>query len=242
MLHRTEGIVLKTDPFGEADLIVTYLTSGYGIVRAFAKSPRKIKSRFGSSLEPLTHSRISFWGKEDAALPRLTQSDIIHSFDSIRGALKIFLRVSEIVELTLSFMPEREASKKVYSLLMTTLHAVDAGNDTVLLFICHKVKLLEIVGYLPGLSDCGRCGRESDAFYLSHGTVLCEKCSKGHGSSFRISAGAVNLCASLTHWSFSKISRLKPSVSILTELSLLLDEHLKYIMDRNLKTKTFRIS
>ena len=56
MLQRTEGIVLKTNPFGEADLIVTYLTRDYGILKTFAKSPRKIKSRFGSSLEPLTYS------------------------------------------------------------------------------------------------------------------------------------------------------------------------------------------
>ncbi len=242
MLKRTEGIVLKTDPFGEADLIVTYLTSGYGIVRTFAKSPRKIKSRFGSSLEPLTHSTISFWGKEDAALPRLTQSDIIHPFHSIRGMLKSFLKVSEIIELILSFMPERDASKRVYSLLVETLHAVEIGNDTMLLFICCKVKFLEIAGYLPRLDDCGRCGRKGDAFYLSHGTVLCERCSKGYEASFCISPGTVNLYASLLGWSFSKINRIRPSEEIMRELSMLLDEHVKYIMERNLRTTAFKIS
>ncbi len=54
MLKRTEGIVLRTIPFGEADLIVTYLTPDFGIIKLFAKSPRKTKSRFGSSLEPLS--------------------------------------------------------------------------------------------------------------------------------------------------------------------------------------------
>ena len=80
MLQRTEGIVLRTFPFGEADLIVTYLTPDFGLIKLFAKSPRKFKSRFGSSLEPLTHSKISFWGKEDAPLPKLTQSDIMQPF------------------------------------------------------------------------------------------------------------------------------------------------------------------
>ena len=77
MLHRTEGIVLKGAPYGEADLIVAFLTLDFGLMSAFAKSPRKTKSRFGSSLEPLTHSKIAFWGKEDSKLPRLTQADII---------------------------------------------------------------------------------------------------------------------------------------------------------------------
>ena len=121
MLKRTEGFVLKSIPFGEADLIVTYLTPDFGLLKLFAKSPRKIKSRFGSSLEPLTHARISFWGKEDATMPRLTQSDIINTFHIIRDSFHSFLKVSEIVEVTLHFVPERDKNKKVYSLIMHTL-------------------------------------------------------------------------------------------------------------------------
>ena len=152
MLQRTEGIVLKNSPFGEADLIVTYLTRDWGIVRTFAKSPRKVKSRFGSSLEPLTWSKISFWGKEDAALPRLTQADILHPFDSLRSTLQCFLRVTELVELTLNFIPERDASRKAYSLFINTLRAMENGSDTPLLSLYYKVKLLEASGYLPRLA------------------------------------------------------------------------------------------
>jgi DNA repair protein RecO (recombination protein O) len=239
MLHRTEGIVLKTIPFGEADLIVTYLTSDYGIVKAFAKSPRKIKSRFGSSLEPLTHAKIAFWGKEDAALPRLTQSDIIHPFAAVRSALKCFLKVSEMIELTLHFVPERERNKKVYALLLDALHATEIDCDAGLLTLCYKLRLLEIVGYLPRLNGCGRCGKDGDAFYLSHGTVLCETCAKGHESSLRLSPGAISLYSSLRGWNFTKLPRLKPSENLVSGLSKVLDEHIRYIMERNLRTKTF---
>src|SRR5512135_675860 len=127
MLKRTEGIVLKTFPFGDADLIVTYLTLNFGIIKLFAKSPRKIKSRFGSSLEPLTRARISFWGKEDAALPRLTQSDIIHPFQALRDDLNCFLRLLEIVELTINFIPERDINSKAYLLLSDTLRDVESN-------------------------------------------------------------------------------------------------------------------
>ncbi|HMK50205.1 MAG TPA: DNA repair protein RecO [Thermodesulfovibrionales bacterium] len=203
MLTRTDGIVLRTIPFGEADLIVTYLTSDYGLVKTFAKSPRKIKSRFGSSLEPLTHARISFWGKEDAALPRLTQSDIIDTFHHLRDNIHRFLRVSEIVELTLQFLPERDANKRVYSLLLETLKAVErqqeipAGHAGVsrttqslpivsdngkgvltesMILDQYKVRFLELAGFAPKLDACGRCGRSGYSFFLSHGAILCEEC------------------------------------------------------------------
>jgi DNA repair protein RecO (recombination protein O) len=215
MLQRAEGIVLKTTPFGEADLIVTYLTESHGIIKTFAKSPRKTKSRFGSSLEPLTYSKIAFWGKEDAALPRLTQSDIIHSFSSLRNSLKCFLPAAEMIELTLSFLAERDANGKVYALLMNTLRALEADCSARLLPVYYKLKLLSIVGYLPGLTGCGKCGKAGNEFYLSHGTVLCGGCSRENGSSFRISPGMMRLYGHLLDWSISKLNRIKPSEALI---------------------------
>jgi DNA repair protein RecO (recombination protein O) len=239
MLHRTEGIVLKTSPFGDADTIVTYLTKDFGILKTFAKSPRKIKSKFGSSLEPLTHARISFWGKEDAAMPRLTQSDIIHPFLAIRETFQCFVKVSELIEIILHLVPERDMSKKVFMLLMNILHTFENDCDTELLTVYFKFKLLETVGYLPKLDCCGRCGQEGDEFYVSHGTVLCEDCSRTYETSVRISAGAVNLYASLIAWKPSIIERIKPSKPLIRELLSIIDEHMKYITDKTLKTKSF---
>jgi DNA repair protein RecO (recombination protein O) len=242
MLHRTEGIVLRTTPFGEADLIVTYLTGDRGIVKAFAKSPRKIKSRFGSSLEPLTQARISFWGKEDAPLPRLTQADIIHPFDSIRSTLKSFLKASELVELTLNFPPEQETGGKVYPLLVNTLHEMERGTEEAVLLVYYKLRFLDIAGYLPGLNSCGRCGGKGDIFFLSHGTVLCGRCSKGGELSFRLSPGVVNLSTGLLGWSLPKLKRLKPPQRLLDELSKVLDEHARYIAQKNFRSQGFRVS
>ena len=240
MLQRTEGIVLRTSVFGEADLIVTYLTKDCGIVKTFAKSPRKIKCKFGSSLEPLTYSKISFWGKEESSLPRLVQSDIIYPFHSLRSSLSSFLKVSEILELTINFLPEREASDRVYHLLVSTLRAMEAHCQTGLIVLFYKLKLLEIVGYLPGLNGCGRCGKKGNVFFLSHGTVLCERCSKGHKHSESLSPAVISLCANLIGWNMDKLDRIKAAANIIQELSALIDEHVKYISERPSRTKTFR--
>src|SRR3990172_3174884 len=168
MLHRTEAIVLKTVPFSEADLIVTFLSLDWGVLKTFAKSPRKVTSRFGSSLEPLTYSKISFWGKEDADLPRLTQSDIIKPFQSIRERFESFLRVTELIELTLNLLPEREPNGEVFRLLRGTLDTIDGdlggaserqGNLLERLAVCYKVKLLDLMGYGPSLDGGARCSR-----------------------------------------------------------------------------------
>ena len=270
MLQRTEGIVLRTIPFGDADLIVSFLTPDLGLLKTFAKSPLKTKSRFGSSLEPLTHSKIAFWGKENTALPRLTQSDIIHSFQSIRDTLKRFLKVSEIIELTLRFIPEREANKRVYSLLLHTLHNIEndapaspfskdnppsspfgkdnpsspplekgrrRGLDLGTLY--YKIHFLRLAGFAPKLDTCGRCGKNGHWFYVAQGSILCETCSKGIDIPLSISQGAMRLYSDLLTWNIQKIQRIKPSDTLFSELSDIMDMHVKYILLQPLKSETF---
>lgn len=255
MLYRTEGIVLKTIPFGEADLIVSFLTPDYGLIKTFAKSPLKTKSRFGSSLEPLTHSLIAFWGKEGASLPRLTQADIVHSFQPIRDNMNCFLRISEIIELTFQFLLEREASRKLYSLLLQTLLNIEnnlseffctssckkgiAESLKDLSVVHYKVKLLKHLGYAPALDACGKCGKDGDCFFVSQGSILCGDCSRGMDISVKISKGVAKLYSNLLTWDIKKIKRIQPSNMLLSELSEIMDAHIKYIIAKTLNSKEF---
>ncbi|MGD0219198.1 MAG: DNA repair protein RecO, partial [Acidimicrobiales bacterium] len=59
--YRDSGVVLRTIRLGEADRIVTILTPRHGKVRAVAKGVRKVKSRIGARLEPLTHVDMMCW-------------------------------------------------------------------------------------------------------------------------------------------------------------------------------------
>jgi DNA repair protein RecO (recombination protein O) len=247
MLHSTEGIVLKNFPYGEADLMVTFFTLDYGLLKAFAKSPRKLKSRFGSSLEPLTHSRISFWGKEDAPLPRLTQSDILRPYQGLREDLRCFLMLTGMVELVLGFMPEREVNRKVFSLLASTMEMMesDCGLRGSLLF---KIRFLELKGYAPGLESCARCGAKSNRFYKSQGSVLCGPCAAGmdrgrsaspDGDAMELSRGALRLYESLFSWELERTSRIKAPEAMLSELSGLMDAHIEHTLSKRLKSREF---
>mgnify|MGYP001099682815 CR=1 FL=1 len=232
MLKRTEGIVLKSSTFGEADLIVTYLSRDYGLLKVFAKSPRKIKSRFGSSLEPLTYSSISFIGKEDANLPRLIQSDVIKNFHPLRDNLKCFLGVAEILEMTLKFLPEKESNFNAFNLLLDTLVKLESDCVNGLYYLYYKIRFLEIIGYLPMLNTCGRCGaggNGSHNFYVSHGSIICERCIEGYEYSIRISGGALKFYRSLLKWNLSNISRIKAPEYFVSEVTNIINFHVGYI-------------
>lgn len=250
MLHRTEGIVLKSLPFAEADLIVTILTLDYGLIKVFAKSPRKTGSRFGSSLEPLTYSRISFWGGENKELPRLTQSDIIKNFQRLREDLDCFLNLLKIIELTVRVMPEREASHAIFHLLLNTLIEIEQhklnGNttsvpsfrsqnsifhtnylDAIILF--YKIRLLDLAGFAPRLNECGRCNRPGLNFYISHGSVLCENCAT-ISDHLRLTPQIVRIYETLRKWDITKLGRIRLTEPIIKELFNIIDTHVRSII------------
>lgn len=233
MLKQTEGIVIKSFPFGEADLIVTYITHDYGLLKVFAKSPRKIKSRFGSSLEPLTCSKISFIGREDAGLPRLIQSDIIRTFHVLRDNLKCFLSISEILEMNLNFLPERDANSRAFKLLFDMLSMLESDCCNKLYYLYYKIKFLEIFGYLPRLDTCGKCGNKigglSIHFYVSHGSIICERCINGRDGSIRLSKGVLNFFISFVKWHPSNINRIRVPESFLSEIANIINSHIAYI-------------
>src|SRR4029078_3946606 len=75
----TEALVLRTYNFGEADKIVVVLTQAAGVVRGVAKGCRKLKSRFGASLEPFTLTKLTYYEKENQELVAMRQAEIVKS-------------------------------------------------------------------------------------------------------------------------------------------------------------------
>ncbi|MFO0752256.1 MAG: DNA repair protein RecO [Thermodesulfovibrionales bacterium] len=242
MLKRAKGIVLRSTVFGEADLIVTYLTPEYGLLKAFAKSPRKVKSRFGSSLEPLTYARISFLGKEESTLPRLTQSDIIRPFHALREDFRTFLSLSELLELNLSFLAERDPHPDIFTLLLTTLSKFEVNGGSALLYLYYKIKFLEMAGYSPKLDVCGACGKalpQDDspaaarryAFCLPHGAVVCPRCEgRQDNASLKLSGGALRFYRSLLQWNSGVVDRINAPESLLSEVGGVIDSHIRYAL------------
>ena len=58
---KTDGLVIKETATGENDRLVTVLTREYGLIRAFVRGAKKLKSSFQCSTQLLSYSRFSFY-------------------------------------------------------------------------------------------------------------------------------------------------------------------------------------
>src|SRR6184192_2250632 len=81
---KTPAITLKSRKWGEADRIVTFYTVRFGKLRGVARGARRMKSRFGSSLEPFVHCDLNLFEKHNDPLYRITQADIRETFPDVR--------------------------------------------------------------------------------------------------------------------------------------------------------------
>jgi DNA repair protein RecO (recombination protein O) len=246
MLHRTEGIIFTGLPYGEADLIVTALTPDIGFIKLFAKSPRKTKSRFGSSLEPFTHVKLAWWGRENAPMPRLTQADIIHPYQALRENFECFVKVSEIFEITLKLLPERDPNEHIFTLLVDTLKSLEIdsltqspGRFSPKKYLFYKIKLLAEAGISPRLSGCAVCGKSGKIFYFHEGSVVCESCSRGKSSRLVLSQGAVSLYESIRKWPWDKLNRIVPAQNLITEVAAMINLHVRYRIDKGIRSRYF---
>ena len=73
----SESFILQTYPFRESDLIVSFFTRDQGKLRGVAHRARRPKSSFGSGLERLSHTTMSYYQKENRELVSLNSCELV---------------------------------------------------------------------------------------------------------------------------------------------------------------------
>ena len=99
-LRDSEAIILQHYALGEADWLVSFLTRTMGRVRGVAAGARRPKSRFGSTLERLSHVRIWFFERETRDLVRINQCELIESFVDVQRDYSSSLTLALASEVT----------------------------------------------------------------------------------------------------------------------------------------------
>jgi DNA repair protein RecO (recombination protein O) len=183
----TEALVLRTYNFGEADKIVVFLTRNAGVVRAVAKGCRKLKSKYGASLEPFTLAKITYFQKENQELVALSQTEILKSHFDLSGQAETLAGLAYMGDLVVEFSPPYEPNEKLFRMVKACLDAIcQSQTDLQLVLRYFEVWLLKLEGYLPDLRRCGECQRAFDenepAFMNSDSVFCCRSCSQGSGS------------------------------------------------------------
>jgi DNA repair protein RecO (recombination protein O) len=158
----SESFVLRTYPFAESDLIVSFLTRDQGKLRGVAKRARKPKSNFGSGLERLSQVRVTYYQKETRELVTLASCELIRSqFDLVQdyGAS---VALDYLAEVSDQLLPPAEANERFFRLLIAVLDHLHAGSEIWAAVLYFTLWAVRLSGFLPEL----RVSQESKAIAM----------------------------------------------------------------------------
>jgi DNA repair protein RecO (recombination protein O) len=193
---KTEGVVLRSIRFGEADRILHLYTAERGRVNAIAKGSRRPKSRFGGRLEPFFRLDLMLHeGRSE--LCTVTGAATVDGYPGLRADGAAIDAAARGCDAVLRLLDSVEPNRPAYNLLCRYLALLDeravAGGGEVAdghaIGLAFRLKLLLASGFAPELGSCARCGEREGivSFSGAAGGVVCGSCEAG---GFPVSAEA----------------------------------------------------
>ena len=243
MLYKTEGIVLKSMEYEEADKIFTIYTKDYGKITAIAKGVRKTKSKFGSSLEILTHSNFLIYKGRNIDI--VSQTEILESFFSTSKEVIKFAFAANCVEVVNRLTEEREINIGLFNLLKEVLHYLRESNDPKLLALSFKWQTMSILGYRPSLNHCCRCNKSVEDqkemhFNIKEGGLVCNNCiAEDKEGCVEVSLYFNKLVRKILIIPLSTISSATIPDKKMKELEKITDLYIAYHSEKSFKTDEF---
>jgi len=175
--HRTEGLILKKEERGEADLLFTIYTKDFGKLEVLGKAVRKIASKLRPSAEVFYLSEIEFiQGKSQKTL---TDAILIDKFSEVKKELKKTRIASKIAEVLDSLIRGQEPDEKIWQLLTETFQKLKTELPLIVYYYFFW-NFIVILGYQPELYHCIRCRKKIIAgknyFLPREGGITCDSC------------------------------------------------------------------
>ncbi len=179
-MTETDAISLRVTPYGEADLIVTFLAAEGGKVRGIARAARRSRKRFGAGLDPGNRGLLSHHtqGRSElvtvdgfaGARPPDLGPDPVSGFTVIHVALE----ACDVLSV------EGENAARRFRILVEMLGLVGAAAEPHAALAWFLATVLADAGFAPRFDACVRCGSALGAqarFDASRVAMVCARCS-----------------------------------------------------------------
>jgi DNA repair protein RecO (recombination protein O) len=240
---QTPAIILSVKAYGEADLLVTFLTPSRGSVTGMAKHALKSRKRFANCLEPLNRV-ILFLNPRRGELEFLQKGELLDSFPHLRRDLNHLGAAAVLAELAGLLAAPPEAVEPIFQTMEEALRLLDQNTgDPFSLLPEFLLRLLTLGGYGPRMDACLECGREPQGtvyFSIPRGGIFCVSC-RGEAAApvLSLTPGtwkSLRLAQSLP---LDKLSRLRLPDFQQKESLALLRAFLRHHLGRDLKAWGF---
>lgn len=161
VLRTHAAIVLKASPYAEGGAVVSFLSEHGERLKGLAKGVKKPTAKWVAAFEPLGMVRVTFFGKEQTELKRVTRCELAFSPLTL-GHLECSLVMACLADLFDRVAREGVEDERLYRLLSACGRALKGDPNNALGILAYAEHwLLHCLGLLPHPRACGRCGNET---------------------------------------------------------------------------------
>jgi DNA repair protein RecO (recombination protein O) len=238
--RETEAIILKTFPLGEADRLVSFFGRTSGRMRGVAAGARRLKNRYGSTLELLSHVQIWYVEKETRDLVRIQQCDLLESFHKAQSDYGLSTGLAVVSEISELVLPEHEAAEPMFRLILLTVREIDRRGEWALPLSYFAFWAVRLGGWLPRFDRCSDCSSPfgtSAAYHASWEAGLrCERCKRP--GMWQLNDGGRRLAEAFAGKRLDQIEGLLGDDRAARELREAAFDWIEFHTERKLNTKT----
>lgn len=184
MIIKTNGLVLRLDPYSKTSQIITWLTPDHGRIVTLAKGAKRIKSNLLGQYDCFNSCELLFYQSRHSSLHILKECALLTSRPALRSDWRASFTASYLCDLLNRLTPLGSASPPVYLWAENTMDFLAKYGSTETVLNWSELKLLKLLGLSPQLSNCINCWSQEFetghplCFSISRGGLLCEKCNR----------------------------------------------------------------
>lgn len=239
MLKQVEGIVLKTQDYGETHKIITIFTKDYGKVSAIARGANKPKSRLSALSQIFIQGNFLIYLTK--GLSTVQQGQIVQSHREIREDIIKTAYASYLVELTEKTLEDKQPDYYIYNELLQTLRWINEKDDYLIPLMMYELKLFEKGGFAPILDRCVNCGSHDllHSFSIGEGGILCQQCQSLDPSKIVLNKALIKILPILLHVRLEKVGNISVKQENQQLIRKILDHYYDQYGGYPLKSKRF---
>ncbi len=180
MRRTTKGLVIKEQTIGESDRLVTLLTADFGLVKAFVRRAKQLKSRLNSATTLFAYCDFSLYRSKDAFV--VDDAVPIEVFFNLRQDIDRLTLAQYFAQLAYELSAEEQPQDELLRLTLNSLHLLCKGEKSITqIKAVFEFRALCLGGYMPSVLACDHCGTyETPLMYFDtmEGRIYCENCPK----------------------------------------------------------------
>ena len=180
MRRTTKGLVIKEQTKGESDRLVTLLTADFGLVKAFVRRAKQLKSRLNSATTLFAYCDFSLYRTKDAFI--VDDAVPIEVFFNLRQDIDRLTLAQYFAQLAYELSAEEQPQDELLRLTLNSLHLLCKGEKSITqIKAVFEFRALCLGGYMPSVLACDHCGTyETPLMYFDtmEGRIYCENCPK----------------------------------------------------------------